>query len=95
MDVIAAIIFVIIAVGSMIMNAYLSKYPKDFVFHTVLKSILFFNGFFFLISIPILFGTPIGYLLFVIPICFLVSVITSFTSRFLAQAIDKKLGKTE
>ena len=95
MNIIAAIIFIIIALASMIMNLYLNKYPKDFFIHIVLKSILFFNAFFFLMAIPILFGAPIGYLIFGILFSFLLSICVNLTRRFLSQILIKYFGKTK
>jgi len=92
LPIISMIIYILVACGSMIMNVYLLRYSKDKWINTLLRALLIFNSIFFLVSIPTLFGTPIGYLVAIIPIILIISLFISFGSHLYMALIKKMLS---
>lgn len=90
LSIISTVVFILVACGSMIMNVYLMKYTKDKWISTILRAILFFNSFFFLVSIPTLYGTPEDYLVVTIPIILVISLFISY-GNFLFMKLFKKM----
>jgi len=92
LPIISMIIFILVACGSMIMNVYLLRYSKDKWVNTLLRAILLFTTFFFLVSIPTLFGTTIGYLVAIIPIILFISLFISYGSFLYLELLKKMLS---
>lgn len=91
--IISTILLIAIALVSLFMIVYLLKYASDKIVTTILRFLLYFNSFFLLTLIPILFGTDPKYLMYVIPIIFLACFIIISLQRLLFPIIKNYIKK--